>query len=132
MRRMLLGMVLAGMGLACAGCDCLDSGDNGFGPPEQDEFQLVFDNVVSRNTPVYVNGEHVGTVCQETGDVTLGNFPVDECTVIRIRSEVSQTDCYISPNCTTECSAQECSGNPCLDTRPYAGRQMKVTFTWSE
>lgn len=113
------------------GCEpCLESGKHGVPDPEPHEYQLVFDNVVSRNTPVFVDGEKVGVACEETNDVTLGNFPVNTCSIIMARSQVSGTDCYFSPNCTNSCDSQECSPDSCIDTTPYAGEIFHIHLIW--
>lgn len=122
--------ITSGLALGCE--PCLESGEHGVPDPEAHEFQLIFDNVVSRNTPVFVNGEEVGNVCSETDDVTLGNFPVDTCTVIMAHSQVSGSDCYFSPNCTQSCADQECDPDTCLDTNQFAGDVFHARLIWAE
>jgi hypothetical protein len=115
------------------GCEpCLESGKHGVPDPEPHEFQLIFDNVVSRNTPVFVDGEKVGTVCSETNNVTLGNFPVGTCSIIMARSEVSGTECYFSPNCSLSCDDQTCDPDACMDTNPFAGDVFHARLIWAE
>ena len=124
-------LALAGVFWLPLGCEpCLDSGKHGVPDPEPHEYQLVFDNVVSRNTPVFVDGEEVGMACEETNNVTLGNFPVNTCSIIMARSQVSGTDCYFSPNCTQNCGDQECDPDPCKDTTPYAGDIYHISLIW--
>jgi hypothetical protein len=129
--RTLMILALTGFFWLPLGCEpCLESGKHGVPDPEPHEYQLVFDNVVSRNTPVFVDGEEIGTVCEETNDVTLGNFPVDTCSIIMARSQVSGTDCYFSPNCTNSCDSQECTPDACADTTPFAGDILHVRLIW--
>ncbi len=119
--------------LFAAGCEpCLESGKNGVPDPGSDEYQLLVDNVVSRNTPVFVDGEEVGLVCEETNNVTIGNYPVSDCSTIMFRSRVSASDCYISEHCTNFCEDQECTPDTCTDTRPYAGNIKHIGLIWAE
>ncbi len=129
--RPFLSLAVAVALFSCVGCEpCLESGKHGVPDPEENEYQLVFNNVVSRNTPVFVDGEKVGVVCEETNNVTLGNFPVNTCSIIMARSEVSYTDCYFSPNCTGSCDSQECSPDTCMDTTLYAGETLHIHLVW--
>ncbi|HUU02546.1 MAG TPA: hypothetical protein VM425_13975 [Myxococcota bacterium] len=117
--------------LFAAGCEpCLESGKNGVPDPESGEYQLVVNNKVSRNTPVFVDGEEVGLVCEETNNVTIGNFPVSTCSTIMFHSRVSQSDCYISPNCTQYCENQECAPDTCADTTGFSGIILPIGLVW--
>jgi hypothetical protein len=129
--RLWIALVVAGVFGMPLGCEpCLESGKHGVPDPEPNEYQLVFDNVVSRNTPMFVDGEKVGVACEETNNVTMGNFPVSTCSIIMARSEVSGTDCYFSPNCSDSCESQECIPDACMDTTPYAGEIYHIYLIW--
>ena len=131
--RLLIVSSLAGVFWLSLGCSpCLDSGKHGVPDPEPHEYQLVFDNVVSRDTPVFVDGKEVGVACEETDNVTLGNFPVSTCSIIMARSQVSGTDCYFSPNCTRSCDDQECDPDFCKDTTPLAGETYHIRLIWEQ
>jgi hypothetical protein len=113
------------------GCEpCLESGKHGVPDPEAHEYQLVFNNEVSRNTAVFVDGKEVGKACSETNGVTLGNFPVDTCSIIIARSDVTGEDCHFSPNCTFSCDSQECDPDTCNDTTRYAGEIYTISLIW--
>ncbi len=117
-----------------AGCGkCLEKGSNGVPSPEEGEFQLVFSNIVSRETSIYVNGEKVGEVCDETEYATVGNFPVGTHTIIKMSSMISShTECHVSPNCSSNCDAQECHGEPVIDTTPFSGRKLSTGLIWRQ
>jgi hypothetical protein len=128
MKRLLVILVVAA---SANGCDtCLEEGSNGFPDPGPDEFQLMFSNIVSRETEIRVNGEMVGAVCQETEFAVVGNFPVGERTEIIVHSLVSGTDCILSPCCSGDCSAQVCHGDPVVNTTPFAGRIYNTALIW--
>lgn len=131
MRLTVVSVALIIAAVSAAGCEeCLGSGKNGVPDPQADEYQLVVTNVVSRNTPVFIDGEEVGVVCEETDNATVGNFPVSDCSTIMFRSRVSGSDCYISPNCTQYCDNQECTPDTCADTTPYAGQLLPISLVW--
>jgi hypothetical protein len=130
--RQRIGLVLISCSaLFWAGCEsCLESGKNGVPDPQAGEYQLVVDNAVSRNTPVFIDGEEVGLICEETDNVTVGNFPVSDCSTIMFHSRVSGSDCYISPNCSQYCQDQECSPDTCADTTGYSGEILPIGLVW--
>ncbi len=125
-------LVVIGAALTVACPPCLSEGQNGVPDPEANEFQLVFNNIVSRDSDVHVNGEKVATICMETEFATIGNFPVGTDTTIMIHSKVTNSDCYNSPCCTPECSIQVCNGPPLVDTTPFAGQIYETGFIWQE
>jgi len=106
------------------------------GPPGPDEFQLVFNNIVSRESDLtidYADGAHPAqtfTLCQETEYITVGNFPVSTQTIITIHSMVSDSDCHVSPCCSSNCNAQLCQGQPLVDTTPFAGGIYSTGLIW--
>ncbi|MBD3368250.1 MAG: hypothetical protein GF405_08790 [Candidatus Eisenbacteria bacterium] len=119
--------------LAGGGCDnCLEQGRNGVPAPGEDEFQLVFSNIVSRESDLLVDGVEVGTVCAETEYATVGNFPVDTHSIIEIHNKMSATYCAVSPNCDSNCDSQVCEGDPVIDTTPFAGQIFSTGFIWRE
>ncbi len=123
--------------LAClvsgaTGCEpCMGQGQNGVPDPELDEFQLVFNNIIARNTDLLVDGEVVAVLCEETEYITVGNFPVGTDTTILIESRVSGNACYISPCCSSHCSHQSCYGSPVIDTTAFAGRVFVTGLIWA-
>lgn len=132
MNRWLL-VLLGLLGSASAACGpCLEQGKNGVPAPGENEFQLVFSNIVSRETPLYVDGQKVGEVCMETEYATVGNFPVNTNTTLLLKNMLSGNDCYISPNCDSNCDAQICDGDPVIDTTPFAGRVFATGFIWRQ
>ena len=119
------------------GCGpCLEKGGNGVPAPEEHEFQLVFNNIVSRESELTVDildddqDAWVFTLCEETEYITVGNFPVSTETTIKIHSMVSDSDCYVSVCCTSDCGGQECHGPPVVDTTPFAGRVFSTGLVW--
>lgn len=115
------------------GCPrCLEQGRNGVPDPEAGEFQLVFNNIVSRETDIYVDGDKVGTVCQETEYATVGNFPVGTHTELMAHSKISSSDCYLSPCCTPDCAAQVCNGARVVDTTPFDGSVFNTGLIWAD
>jgi hypothetical protein len=119
------------------GCGpCLEKGKNGVPDPEGEEFQLVFNNIVSRESELTVDNLDDGqeawkfTLCEETEYITVGNFPISTQTTIKIHSMVSDSDCYVSPCCTSDCGAQVCYGPPVVDTTPFAGRVYGTGLVW--
>ena len=129
---LLLGVLFAGGSLLANCSECLERGGNGVPEPGVDEFQLVFNNIVTRETDVFVDGQMAGTICQATEYATVGNFPVSTETEIQFHSMISDTSCYDSPNCSADCGAQTCSGPPFLDTTPFAGRSYVTGLIWLE
>jgi hypothetical protein len=120
-----------GLALALAGCvDCLGQGQNGVGPPGPDEFQLVFSNIVSRESELYLNGNKVCTVCAESEFVTVGNFPAEPETKLHIVSMVDGRICHFSPCCTSDCSNQTCSGEAVFDSTPFSGTIYHTGLIW--
>ncbi len=133
MRGVFFGLVALLAALASGGCDkCLEQGRNGVPPPGDQEFQLVFSNIVSRESGLLVDGVEVGTVCAETEYATVGNFPVDTHSTIEIHNKLSATYCAISPNCDANCDAQQCEGDPVIDTTPFAGQIFSTGFIWRQ
>jgi len=132
MKPLLLVCVLVCVVSSLVSCEpCIGSGSNGFSDPGADEYQLVMDNHVSRITEICVDGEKVADVCQETNNITVGNFAVDTCSRIMAHSRVTNSDCYFSPNCTGACSEQECEPDTCADTTPFAGRILHLSLVWA-
>jgi hypothetical protein len=129
--KVVIGLALAAS-WAAACSPCLEQGANGVPAPGPDQFQLVFSNIVSRETVLYVDGQEVGEVCMETEFATVGNFPVNTHTVLMLKNMLSGTDCYISPNCDNNCDAQQCQGDEVLDTTPFAGRIFATGFIWRQ
>lgn len=128
-----LSGLLFAFGFLFAGCsECLEQGSNGVPDPGLDEFQLQFNNIVNRETEIFVDGQLVGTVCLETEYATVGNFPVSTETEIMYRLLLSGTDCYHTPNCDGVCDAQTCWGPPILDSTPFAGRVLVIGIIWDE
>ena len=125
-------LLLASLGALAAGCEpCLEKGQNGFSEPGPEEFQLMFSNIVSRETEIFVNDVKAGTVCQETENAVVGNFPIDSRTVIKISSLVSaEAECFVSPCCSSDCEGQVCDGDAVTDTTPFAGRVYNTAFIW--
>ncbi|MBN2495799.1 MAG: hypothetical protein JXR96_14500 [Deltaproteobacteria bacterium] len=127
--RALLPLALL-FGLALPACEpCLGSGDNGVPDPQDNEFQLVMNNIVTGLTEVYVDGMLAGTVCSETEYATVGNFPVDTHTEILFHLDNGHR-CYDSPNCDPNCGAQTCSGERVIDSRPFAGQIYCTGVKW--
>lgn len=114
-----------------SGCPaCLEKGSNGVPEPSLGEFQLVFNNIVSRETELLVDGQMAGTVCAATEYATVGNFPVSTETEILIRLLSSGKDCYESPNCDGNCDGQQCWGPKVVDTTPFSGRVFVTGVKW--
>ena len=113
---------------AVAGCNpCLDKGSNGVPDPPEGMYQLVFSNLVSRETRLIVDGQEAGKVCAETEYATVGNFPVNTHSQIEIRSMVSANSlCHVSPNCDANCGGETCDGDPVIDTTPFSGRKLST------
>lgn len=131
-KMLFLGILLATGSLLAACTDCLEGGSNGFPDPTVEEFQLVFSNIVTRETEVFVDGQLVGTVCQATENATIGNFPVSTETEIKFHSMISGNYCYESPNCSFSCDNEACWGPPILDTTPFAGRPYVTGLIWKD
>ena len=137
---MLRRLALAGCVVVCGplgGCDpCLEQGRHGVAAPDPDEFQLVFSNIVSRGTELLVDNldddwDAVSfLLCEESEDITLGNFSVSTQTTIEMRSATSGAVCYASPCCTSDCDDQSCNGPPVVDTTPFAGGVYVTGLVW--
>jgi hypothetical protein len=67
-------------------------------PPGPAEFQLIMNNGLSRDMPLYVNGKEVGKICGESDYVVIGNFPVAACTTLAVEEVVHQQGlCPLTP-----------------------------------
>ena len=124
-------MLAAALATLVAGCQpCMGGGANSVAVPDYFEFQLVFNNIVARNVDLYVDDEYVGTACEETEYITVGNFPVSTATRLKVFSPLSDSDCHISPCCSSDCDSQSCSGAPVIDTTPFAGGVYNTGLIW--
>jgi hypothetical protein len=125
---LVLLVCLAAASWACS--ECIGPSHNKRVPkPAADEYQLVMDNWVSRDMPVYVDGKEVGSICGESDLVIVGNFQVNECTRLQVFEEVNyRKKCDLTP-CGGLICEQVCS-TVCHDTRPYAGMQFDRRMCW--
>jgi hypothetical protein len=109
--------------------DCMDTGNNGNVPEAgPGEYTLIVDNGISRDLPVYVDGKQVATVCQETGNVRVGNFPMSSCSKFNVFDEVNQCMAYLTPCGGTLCQ-EECS-TTCFDTAAITDGTMELKIDW--
>ncbi len=120
-----------------SGCDpCLDQGKHGVADPDADEFQLVFNNIVSRDNELVIDildddwDPVSALLCGETENITIGNFLVSTQTTFEIHSAISDSVCYVSPCCTSDCNSQHCDGPPLVDTTPFAGGVFVTGLVW--
>ena len=120
-------MILSAVFASCS--DCMDAGNNGKVPePASDEYTLIVDNGLSRDLPVYVDGKQVATVCEETGNIKVGNFKSSSCSQFRIFDEVNQCMAYLTPCGGTLCH-ESCSTD-CFDTVALTDRTVELNIVW--
>jgi hypothetical protein len=128
--------------LLLAGCSdpCNNgSGNANFPTPTVSQFQLVINNSISRNTPVYVNGALVGTVCSDTANVVVGNFDTALCTALSVYNEVDActwkfTSCstFKGLMCEDACTPAGQKPDYCIDTTVSAGTVKKINLCFED
>jgi hypothetical protein len=107
--------------------DCLGS-DNSVPDPGPGEYTLVVNNGISRDLPVYVDGKQVATVCEETGNVKVGNFVSSICSKFQVFDEVNQCMAYLTPCGGTLC--HETCSTDCFNTTALKDRTATLGIQW--
>lgn len=122
--------IAAALGASACASECLGPSHNRSVPdPGAGEFQLVMNNDLSRDMPIYVDGREVGAICSESDYVVVGNFAVRECTSLAVEEVINQRGiCPLTP-CGGIICEQECT-TVCHDTRPYAGGKVDRRMCW--
>jgi len=69
---------------------------------------------------------------EETEFATVGHFPVGTSTELMVHSMISDSDCYLSPCCTSDCASQVCHGARVVDTTPFAGSVYNTGLIWAD
>ncbi len=130
MLRIILVIALSTCAGLLAGCDnCLGKGRHGVPDPGPGEWQFVFSSYTGREVGLFVNGEKAGVVCENAKEVTIGNYPIHSCTIVRAHIRETAKDCFYSPNCTDDCDAQVCDPDTCLDTEGLGWEGQRIEFT---
>ena len=126
----IIAIAAALAGASCAS-ECLGPSHNRTVPaPGAGEFQLIMNNELSRDEPVFVDGKEVGAICGESRTVVIGNFAVNACTTVRVRDEVHQCYADFGPCSGTMCEPPSCG--TCFDTHQVAGSLLDLRMCWSD
>ena len=123
--------VAAALGAFSCASECFGPSHNrSVLPPGSDEYQLLMNNGLSRDEPLFVDGREIGAICAESDKVVIGNFKVAECTTVRVKDEVNQCYADFGPCWTTMCEPPACG--TCFDTRAVAGSVLDLRMCWED
>ena len=133
-----VALSLTGM-TACSGA-CTSGGNNStFLAPTATQFQLVVDNNVSRDIPVYVNNVQTGTVCSGATNVIIGNYDTAACTYLAVYDEVDacmwhMTSCstFQGLMCSETCDVQPGVDPNCIDTTAIGGKVRRIDLCFED
>jgi hypothetical protein len=127
-------ILAAGAAAWAAACsECIGPSHNrSVPPPAADEFQLIMNNGISRDLPVYVDEEEIGSICGESDCVIVGNFKVGTCTKVRAFNEVQQCMSDFGPCMAYMCEPPSCG--TCFDTThpEIAGARLDLRMCWED
>lgn len=121
--------IAAALGASACASECLGPSHNRSVPdPGAGEFQLVMNNGLSRDEPLFVDGKEIGAICSESEKVVIGNFKVNQCTTVRVKDEVHQCFADFGPCSGRMCEPSACG--TCFDTHLVAGSVLDLRMCW--